>query len=97
MTSLPTGARRVVNALRLVSLLDGLMLVVLIRAAVMQNEEVVAVLGPTHGLLFLVLVATLAWAARRRWWSWWLVGAVAVLGPLASIPGLEREHRRGYE
>ncbi len=83
--------------MRLVSLLDGLMLVVLIRAAVMQNEEVVAVLGPTHGLLFLVLVATLAWAARRGWWSWWLVGAVAVLGPLASIPGLEREHRRGYE
>ena len=80
--------------LRLLSLLDGLLLAVLVYAALTRQEMVIAVIGPTHGLLFLLLVASIGWAARHRWWSWSFVAAVAVFGPFASVPGLERARRR---
>ncbi|MGH2846979.1 MAG: DUF3817 domain-containing protein [Thermoleophilaceae bacterium] len=79
----------------MVSLADGLLLVALVWAALSHREEAVAVLGPTHGVLFLVLVLSLAWAAGQGWWRWRFVIAVAVLGPLASVPGLERIRRGG--
>ena len=83
------------DALRVLSLVDGLLLVVLVWAALGHREQAVAVLGPTHGVLFLLLVASLAWAAGQGWFRWRFVLAVAVLGPLASGPGLERARRRG--
>jgi integral membrane protein len=90
----PQISRRVVNGLRVVSLVDGLLLVPLIYAAFAHEEGMVDILGPSHGTLFLVLVITLASYARRGWWSWKFVAGVVVLGPIVSIPGLERIHRR---
>jgi hypothetical protein len=80
--------------LRLISLLDGLLLAALIYVAVRGDEQAVFILGPLHGGLFLVLLAGVAAAARRGWWSWRFFGAVVVLGPLASIPGLEVQRAR---
>lgn len=81
--------RRDLNGLRVVSLLDGVLLVALVYAAVRGPHEAVAVLGPTHGLLYLLLVVSLAAAAWRGRLRWRFVAAVMVLGPLASVPGLE--------
>ena len=82
------------NRLRLLSLIDGLLLAALLWAAITERHEAVEVLGPVHGVLFLILIAGLALAARRGWLSWRFVGLVVVLGPLASVPGLERYRRR---
>ena len=81
------GAR--LNALRAISLLDGILLVLLVRASVRGGEEAIAVLGPTHGVLFLLLVASLFHAAQAGRASWRLAIAVMILGPLVSIPSLE--------
>ena len=81
--------------LRAASLIDALLLAFLIRAAVAGPYEAVAVLGPTHGVLFLVLVGSLAILARNRQLGWRFVLAVMILGPLASVPGLELYRRSG--
>jgi hypothetical protein len=90
----PPIRRRQLNALRLISLVDGLLLAALIYVAVRGDEQSVGILGPVHGGLFLVLLAGVAVAARRGWWSWRFFGAVVLLGPLASIPGLEVERAK---
>jgi hypothetical protein len=90
----PPIRRKRLNALRLVSLVDGLLLVALLYVAIRADEEAISVLGPLHGGLFLVLLAGVAAAARRGWWSWRFFAAVVVLGPLASIPGLEVQRAR---
>lgn len=52
-------------------------------------------MGPTHGALFLVLVGSLAVLARNRRVGWRFVLAVMILGPVASVPGLELYRRSG--
>lgn len=89
----PSIPRRELNALRLLSLVDFVLLVALVYAALTGRHDAVGYLGPAHGILFLLLLAGLALAARKRWWGWRFVGAVVVLGPLASIPGLEHHAR----
>lgn len=61
----------------------------LVYFALAGRHVAVAVLGPTHGILFLILVASLAAGALGRYWSWRFPIAVAILGPFASVPGLE--------
>ena len=97
MPDTPQISHKVLNFLRAVSLLDGLLLIPLLYAAFANNEGMVHVLGPSHGGLFLVLVFTLAWAAGQGWWSWWFVGGVVILGPIVSIPGLERIRGRAQD
>lgn len=94
-SSVAGGAPRPwLNALRLLSLADGLLLVALLYVAVSHNEPAVDVLGPAHGVLFLALLAGIGGGARNGWWTWLSFVAVAILGPLASVPGLERLRRR---
>ena len=83
------------NVLRALSLLDGVLLVVLLVASLTKKEEAVAVVGPTHGLLYLLLIGSLLLGVGRRWWGWGLVLGVAALGPLVSIPALERVRAKG--
>jgi hypothetical protein len=81
--------RRVLNALRLVSAASAVLLGSLIYVKMGGDEDAVGIFGPLYGSLFLILLGGVAAAARRGWWSWRFFAAVAVLGPLASIPGLE--------
>jgi len=77
-----------------VSLVDALLLVVLLWASLNDRDAAVGVLGPLHGILFLVLVGTLARAGLGRA-RWAFTAAVFVLGPLPSVPGLKLMHRSG--
>ena len=83
------------NFLRVVSLVDALLLVVLLWASLNDRDAAVGVLGPLHGILFLVLVGTLARFAGLGRARWAFTASVFVLGPLASVPGLELMHRSG--
>lgn len=82
------------TGLRLLSLLDGLLLAALVYASLGGRQDVVVVLGPTHGLLFLLLVASLGLIARRGQVGARFVVAVMIFGPLVSVPGLEVYRRR---
>lgn len=88
-------SRRTLDALRVLSLADALLLGFLVWAAVTGRHEAVAILGPTHGALFLVLVGSLAVLAWSRRVAWRFTLAVTILGPLASVPGLELYRRGG--
>ena len=81
---------RFLNIIAWVAVIDVLLLIPLIWASrwVTDRHEVVAVLGPTHGFLFLVLIGLCAYGSLQRWWGWWFpILVVVTLGPLGSLIG----------
>jgi hypothetical protein len=79
---------RRLNLIRVVALLDFLLLVGLVIAAVSHSEGVVSVLGPIHGGGFLALLALCARGAAEQRWGWWYPALVVVtLGPPGSLYG----------
>jgi hypothetical protein len=89
----PSIPRRELNALRLLSLLDLALLAALVYAVLTGLDRAVDYLGLAYGVVFLVVLGGVVVAARRAWWSWRLAAAVALLGPLASVPTLEHYAR----
>ncbi len=86
---------RLLRIVRWVALLDALLLVPLVVAAVTGAEGVVSVLGPVHGLGFLVLLFLCARGAGEGLWGWWFPALVVVtLGPPGSLIG-DLRIRRG--
>lgn len=87
--------RRTLRTLIALSLADGLLVLVLVWAGVRGRLDLLAVFAPTHGTLYVMLVVSLAVLAHGRRVGWRFVLAVMLLGPLASIPGLELYRRGG--
>ena len=88
----PGGAReiRFLNIIAIVAILDVLLLIPLIWASslVADKHEIVSVLGPLHGTLFIALIALCAWGAMQKWWGWWFpIITVITLGPPGSLIG----------
>lgn len=88
----PGGARelRFLNIIAGVAVLDVLLLVPLIWASrfFADKHEVVSVLGPLHGFLFVVLIGLCAYGAIQKWWGWWFPAVTIVtLGPPGSLIG----------
>jgi hypothetical protein len=82
------------NIVRVVAVLDALLLVPLVYAALTDAEGAVDVLGPLHGVGFLILVALTARGAVGRLWGWWFPALVVVtLGPPGSFIGDVRIRR----
>ncbi len=94
---------RQLNLIRLIAILDFLLLVPLLIASFSDNEELVRVLGPIHGVGFLILLYLCARGVGEGRWGWWFPAIVALtLGPPGSLYGehrirreLEREERSG--
>ena len=87
--------RRRLDVIRAVAIADALLLIVLVIAAVSDAEGVVSVLGPIHGVGFLILVFLCLRGAGRGRWGWWFpVFVVVTLGPPGSLIG-EMRIRRG--
>lgn len=93
MSDHDTTIRRL-NVIRWVALLDFLLLVPLVIAAIKESDGVVSVLGPIHGIGFLILLGLCirGWA-EDRWGLWFPALVVVTLGPLGSLIG-ERRIRR---
>lgn len=93
-TTDPARTRRFLKIVGVLALIDVFTLVPLLLGylEVIDTDSFVGPLGGTHGTLFLVLAAVVAWGALKGLWSWRLpitiVGANLVLfGLLQAIEG----------
>ena len=81
---------RFLNWIALVAVVDVVLLIPLVWASrwVADNHDLVSVLGPIHGFLFMALVGMVAWGSLRKWWGWWFPAIVVItLGPIGSLLG----------
>jgi hypothetical protein len=87
--------RRRLDVIRKVAIVDAVLLVPLVVAAIAQAEGLVNWLGPLHGFGYLVLLFLCIRGAGERLWGWWFPALVVVtLGPPGSLIGDLRIRRR---
>lgn len=80
--------RRRLRVVRWAGWVDLILLVALIIASRTGTRELVRVLGPLHGINFLVLVAIVSTAAVDGMWGWWFPAAVFFTGgPIGALVG----------
>ena len=73
---------------RWVALADLVLLIVLLGASFVNNEELVQIFGRTHGIVFLALIAIVGIGAVQKLWSWWfLVATLITTGPPGALVG----------
>ena len=81
--------------IRIVAFADFALLVPLVAAALSHQEGVVSVLGPIHGIGFLLLLFLCVRGVGQGRWGWWFpVIVVVTLGPPGSLIGERRIRRR---
>jgi len=84
-------AQRVLRWLIIVrwtSVVDLVLLIVLLVASFVNNEELVHIFGLTHGIAFLALIAVVGIGAVQKLWSWWfLVATLITTGPPGALIG----------
>lgn len=81
--------RTALNRLLFVGIADALLLVVLVYFAfVADDDSAVSVIGPIHGIGFLLLVGMSLQGIGKGWWGWWFPALIVVTGgPIGSIVG----------
>jgi integral membrane protein len=80
--------RRQLNIILPVAIIDGLLLIPLLIAAVTDAEDAVSILGPIHGVGFIILVGLTVQGVMKQMWGWWFPAVVIVTtGPPGSIVG----------
>jgi hypothetical protein len=81
--------RSLLNIVLAVGLADALLLLVLLYVAfVDRSDSAVHVLGPVHGIGFVVLLYLTFHGAVRRLWGWWFPLVVLVTGgPIGTVVG----------
>jgi hypothetical protein len=81
--------------IRIVAIVDFVLLVPLVIAALTHSEGVVDILGPIHGAGFLLLFFLCVRGVRQDRWGWWFPAIVVVtLGPPGSLIGEHRIRRQ---
>ena len=76
------------RVLRWVALADLLLLIALLAASRLGAREYVQVLGPLHGVNFLVLIALTATGTVDRLWGWWFPAlTLLTAGPIGAFVG----------
>ena len=80
--------RRLVNVIAVVAVLDVMLLVPLLWASFTDRDDLISVLGPIHGLGFVLLLALcVRGVSAGRWGWWWPLLVVLTLGPVGSLIG----------
>jgi hypothetical protein len=81
--------RRLLNAVLVIGIVDALLLVGLLYVAfVDRSDAAIGVLGPIHGVGYLLLLGLTARGAFDDQWGWWFPGLVLVTGgPIGSFVG----------
>jgi len=76
------------NWIRNVAILDFLFLIPLVYASFTDNDSLVSILGPIHGIGFLILMYLCVKGVGEGRWGWWFPAIVVVtLGPPGSLYG----------
>ncbi len=81
------------DLIRLIAIADFILLLPLLAnlVGIIDNETMVSVIGPIHGIGFLALLFLCVRGVSEKRWGWWFPAAVVVtLGPIGSLYG---EHR----
>jgi len=80
--------RRRLNIVLVVALLDALLLVPLLYGFIADADVHKEIVGPVHGVGYLLLLLLTAKGALDRLWGWWFPAIVVVtFGPPGSIVG----------
>jgi hypothetical protein len=80
--------KRQLNIVLIVALLDALLLVPLLYGLISGDDVGKQILGPIHGIGFLLLVFLTARGSLGRLWGWWFPTIVVLTGgPPGSIVG----------
>jgi hypothetical protein len=80
--------KRQLDIVLVVAVLDALLLVPLLYGFVTDSEVHKEILGPIHGVGFLILLFLTVRGAGERLWGWWFPVIVVVTGgPPGSIVG----------
>ena len=84
----PAEIRSALRLVGIVALLDFLLLVPLVIAAIEHAEGTIDVLGPLHGAGFVLLVGLVVRGSIKNFWGWWFpVVAVVTGGPPGCLAG----------
>lgn len=84
----PEEIRSALRVVGIVALLDFVLLVPLVIAALEHAEGTVDVLGPLHGVGFVVLIGLVVRGVVKGLWGWWFpVLAVVTAGPPGCLAG----------
>src|SRR3712207_4815983 len=90
MTTSPSTSHLVqrLRIVRWLALLDGVLLIMLVASSLTGQRAFVSVLGPLHGINFLLLVVVVAVAALDGLWGWWYpLVIVLTAGPIGAFVG----------
>ncbi len=88
--------RRRLRVLRYLALVDAILLVALVLSALTGMKSLVHVLGPLHGVNFLILLVTAGTAALDGLWGWWFPTLILVTaGPIGTLIGEQVIARQG--
>ena len=80
--------KRQLNLVLVVAILDALLLVPLVYGFITDSEVHKEILGPIHGVGFLLLLYLTGKGAIENAWGWWFPAIVVVTGgPPGSIVG----------
>ncbi len=81
--------RRLLNVVLAVGIADALLLVALLYVAFAdRSEAAISVLGPIHGLGYVVLLGLTSYGTwTGRWGAWFPLAVLVTGGPLGSILG----------
>lgn len=76
------------DRIRVIAIADGVALVALLICAFTDQEGIINVLGPVHGIGFIALLYLCVKGAGEDRWGWWFPAIVLVTaGPLGSLIG----------
>ena len=89
ITARPSGPiRRRLRVVRLIALVDLVLLIALLTASLTGERALVHILGPLHGVNFLLLLAVAATAALDGLWGWWFPAVILLTaGPPGALVG----------
>jgi len=81
-------ARRLLRWVAIAAAIDFLLLVPLVIASIQDADDVIHVLGPIHGVGFLIQLYLTVRGAGERFWGWWFpVLVVLTGGPPGALIG----------
>ena len=80
--------RRLLRRVAVVAIIDAVLLVALLAASLTDREAWVDVLGPVHGIGFLLELFLAVRGAGERFWGWWFpLAVIGTGGPLGALIG----------